>query len=538
MHQSSQPADGDLTLFSAVEIAVRIRSGALSAAAVLEAFLARQAAINPHLNAIVTPLADQARATARSVDQARERGETLGSLAGVPMTVKDCFDLIGSPSTLGIGRRRTLLATSEGPVIERLRSAGAVIVGKTNVPQIMLMYETENSAFGRTPHPERDERGAGGSSGGEAAAVAARLSAVGLGSDLLGSIRQPAHACGIHGFKPTMQRASLLGTSGAVRGLESIVSQPGPMARHVCDITAVSRVLLAEPYDDVFVRPLPWREPQDVDVRGLRIGVWEEDRLFRPAQAVRRAVREAAEALAAAGAEVVPFAMPEVETGFRLCLQLLASGAAANVRRALDGEAPIPTVALTLRAWEMSPALRRIVTSVYDLMGQPWRAQLIRWCRNGSAAEYWRLVEERREWVRRVTTAWRTAQLDAIIAPPHGLPALLRGTSAETILAGSYSFVINLLGAASGTVAATRVRPGEETERPESNELIQRTARQVELGSAGLPIGVQVAALPGRDEICLAVMQALETHFSARPDYPPNSVPVATPSPVAQSSRG
>src|SRR5690606_33603397 len=117
-----------------------------------------------------------------------------GPLAGVPMTVKDSFDVVGTPTTIGIGKRRGILAQSEGPVVERLRRAGAVLVGKTNVPQIMLSFETDNRAFGRTPHPERADRSPGGSSGGEAAAVAARMSAVGLAGDLLGSVRQPVHA--------------------------------------------------------------------------------------------------------------------------------------------------------------------------------------------------------------------------------------------------------------------------------------------------------------------------------------------------------
>lgn len=524
MHTPATRSD-DLTLLPAVEVAARIKAGTLSSGEVTEAYIARQTATQARYNAVVMPLHDQARAAARAVDIARHRGESLGPLAGVPITIKDCFEMIGVPSTLGIGRRTHVLATDEGPVIERLRRAGCVILGKTNVPQIMLMYETENRAFGLTPHPERADRGCGGSSGGEGAAVAARLSAAGIGTDLLGSIRQPAHVCGIHGFKPTMNRASLLGCVSAIRGLEAISSQPGPMTRNMADMIAFSRLLLEEPYDDVYTKPCGWREPSTIDVSKLRIGVWEEDEIFRPSPAVRRAVRESADALSRLGADVRPFHMPEVETAFRLCLELLASGAAANVRRMLDGEKPIPPVRLSLQAWEASPTTRRIAAAFYDKIGQPWRAKLVRWCRGCPTSDYWLQVQERREYVRRTTASWRKAGFDAILAPPHGLPALLRGTSPQAIPAGAYAFVFNLLGSACGTVAATRVRPGEETERPRSKEQIEHTARQVELGSAGLPVGVQVAALPGDDDVCLAVMQALETHFASQPDFPPQSVP-------------
>ena len=456
----------------------------------------------------------------------RQRGERLGPLAGVPITIKDSFDVVDTPSTLGIGRRRDRLAAHEGPIVERLRRAGAVIVGKTNVPQIMLMYETDNRAFGRTLHPENAERGPGGSSGGEAAAVAARLSAAGLGSDLLGSLRQPAHACGIHTFKPSIYRATALGSINTLGGMEAIVGQPGPLARHMVDVETLTRVMLEEPFDDPYTTFIPWRDSSTVEVSKLRVGVWDDDPMFRPSPAVRRAVQEAAEGLRAAGAEVVPFSPPDSEEAFRLCLSLLAAAGGDNIRHWLDGERPTSSVARMLRIWGMPSQLRSALCHTFDALGQPWRAKIVRWSRRCSTSDYWKLVLDRKNYVRRALAAWRASKVDAVLTPPHGLPALRHATASDTITAAVYQFVPSLLGVPCGAVAATRVRPGEESDRPSNKEHVGKIARLVEHGSAGLPVGVQVMGLPNRDDVVLATMQELERHFAAKPDYPPATLRV------------
>jgi Asp-tRNA(Asn)/Glu-tRNA(Gln) amidotransferase A subunit family amidase len=505
----------------AVEIAAQVRSGGLAAIDVTEAYLERIERLNPQIKAICFRTDDEARRTARQIDEARTRGERLGPLAGVPTSIKDCFDLLGTPTTLGIGSRRHCVPTEEGPVVRRLRAAGAVFVGKTNVPQIMLSYETVSSLGGRTTHPERADRSCGGSSGGEAAAVGARFSAVGLGSDLLGSIRQPAHVCGIHGFKPTTQRCSMRGVGTVLLGMEALVSQPGPLARHVADVEAFMNVLVDGDDDcDPYCMPVPWRSPDEVDIAKLRIGVWEEDPMFVPSPAIRRAVREAADELSRAGAEVVPFALPESERAWRLSLAVLAASGGAGARRMLAGESPIPMVARALRVWGMSPAVRAVVTAMAERMGQPWQAKLIRICRNTSAAGYWELVRDRKEYVRDTASLLAKHRIDAVIAPPHGLPALLHGTSSETLTAGVFSFVPNLLGLPCATLSATRVRPGEESVRPKTRELSQSTAWRVEQGSTGLPVGVQIASLWWREDVCFALMRRLEAYFKTREDYP------------------
>ena len=510
-----------LTTLSAVEIAAAVRDGRLSACDVTAAHVARIEALNPRLKAVYWPLFDEARRTAASIDARCGRGEALGPLAGVPLLVKDAFATAGAPITLGIGARRGHTASVDGPLVAALRAADAVVIGRTNVPQLMLSFETENSAFGRTLHPERDDRGCGGSSGGDAAAVAAGLAPLSLASDLLGSIRQPAHVCGVHGFKPTMGRMSTIGGVNALTGMEGIVAQAGPIARTVADLEVAIDVLRRAGTSDPYVAPVPWGDAAAVDLGRLRVGLWNDDPLFTPSPAVVRATQEAAEALRAQGAEVVPFRPEQSERGWRLCLGLISAAGAGRARRLLAGEPPIPLVARALSVWNMPRAARSVLAASLDALGQPWRAKVVRASRATTVEAYWELIHDRREYVRAVTAQLDRERIDLLVAPPHGLPALLRGTSAEVLPAAVYSFLPNLLGLPCGTVAATRVRPDEETRRPESRERVQALARRNELQSAGLPVGVQICARLWRDDVCLAAMRAVEAHFAKNEDYPP-----------------
>ena len=531
----AQNSRDEITSLSAVAVADAVRSGQLSATEVAEAYLQRVAEKNPHINAIVAPLYDEALATARKIDTARTQGEPLARLAGVPITIKESFDVLGTPTTLGIAARNPYRATTEGPIVRQLRAADAVIIGKTNVPQYMLSSDTDNFVYGLTRHPERGDRGPGGSSGGESAAVSARMSAIGLGSDLLGSIRQPAHACGIHGFKPTMPRFSMVGARNCLGGMEAIIAQPGPLARNMCDVKAFMEVLAHTndvPHHDVYHHgndpyavPFAWRDPAQVDVARLRVGLWETDPMFTPSPAIRRVVRQAGDILRRAGAEVVPFQPYDSEQGWLLCLQLISASGAANVRRILDGDRPNVNVARSIQVWGMRDWQRNLLSAILERLGQPWRAKALRYCRGCNAAEYWGLVQKRKDYVREATAQLHRERIDVMLAPVNGLPALLHRTSNEILPSYVYAFVPSLLGIPCGTVAASRVRPGEDTERPLSKELVAATARRIDDGSVGLPVGVQVAGRLWRDDVTLAVMQVLEDGFRQEHDYPPATGP-------------
>ncbi len=195
---------------------------------------------------------------------------------------------------------------------EPLREAGCVFLGKSNVSQLLIFHESVNPFFGRTLNPHNPERTPGGSSGGEAAAIAAYGSPVGLGTDIGGSIRVPAHFCGIAGLKPTVDRLSVLGSGTSMPGQEFVRGQLGPLARTVDDLLTMMRILDPEKASrlDPRVPPLPLGDPEQIHVSGLRIGYFWEDGILAPSQAVQRAVQHVANVLQEAGATLVPFRPP------------------------------------------------------------------------------------------------------------------------------------------------------------------------------------------------------------------------------------
>jgi fatty acid amide hydrolase len=194
----------DTIHLSASELARAVKTGDLSAVEIVDAHIDRIEQVNPALNAVVIPMFDEARAQAKAADKMRARGEPLGRLHGVPVTVKEQYKVRGTQTTLGATNKIGNVYDDEGPLVTKLRAEGAIILGKTNIIQTLLAYESDNRVYGRTNNPWDLERSPGGSSGGDAAIVAAGGAPLALAGDLGGSVRIPPHSCGVHGFKPTM----------------------------------------------------------------------------------------------------------------------------------------------------------------------------------------------------------------------------------------------------------------------------------------------------------------------------------------------
>ena len=270
----------------------------------VEHFVARLKAVNSKLNAVTADLSESARKAAEDVDKALARGEKLGPLAGVPVTIKECFDLAGTASTFGLPSRRDEIESKDDPYVAAWRAAGAIPIAKTNVPQLMIYTETDNPLYGRTNNPWDLERSCGGSSGGEAAVIAAGASPLGLGNDIGGSLRIPAAFCGITSIRPTAGRTPDQCAHGLPTGQTGIVSQVGPMARHVEDLVLGLRVL-DRARDPFLVPGAELGDPSAVDISRLRFATFTDDGEFPVAPAVRRAVAEAAGFLTTAGAKEV-----------------------------------------------------------------------------------------------------------------------------------------------------------------------------------------------------------------------------------------
>jgi fatty acid amide hydrolase len=511
----------EVTRLTASEIAAEIAAGRLSARAVVDAYIDRIQAVDGRLNAVVVPLFDEARAAARKADEEQALGRSLGPLHGVPVTIKECFHVAGTPSTLGVERLRDWRAAVDSPLVRQLRSSGAIVLGKTNVPQLMLLHEVDNPVYGRTNNPWNLERGPGGSSGGEAAIIAAGGSPWGLGSDLGGSIRQPAHSCGICGLKPTTGRLTGAGKRSNFRGMEAIGVQPGPMARSVADLELMLHTLLPLGAEDDFqVMPVPLGRAADVSLPQLRVGVWQDDGFFSAAPGLRRAVSEAAAALCSAGATVVEFSPPDVAQVVRWYFGILSADGGADFRRTLGRGAVDWRIRRLLRLGALPAIGRKHLSTFLQLAGQRRLADLVSAAGRTTADRYWQLTAARADYTNRFIAALDEARLDACLCPPHALPAMRHGSTGDLPSAASYCFLPNLLNMPAGVVAATRVRPGEESDRPPSRDKVDQAAIAVERGSAGLPVGVQVFGRHWREDVVLAVQAVLEAHFKRQADFP------------------
>jgi Asp-tRNA(Asn)/Glu-tRNA(Gln) amidotransferase A subunit family amidase len=285
-------------------MAEMIRERRLSPVELMDAHYRQIACHNPQVNAFVVLLEEQARASAKRAEDAVMRGEPLGSLHGVPVTVKDSFDMIGLPTLCGSKFRLGHRAAADATAVSRLRSSGAIVVGKTNCPEFLSNYETDNYITGRTNNPWNLEYTPGGSSGGESAAIAAFCSAGGIGSDGGGSVRIPAHFCGIAGLKPTPGRISAAGHFPVISHPGGLLGVAGPMARSAEDVRRLFTVLAGYDSQDPFSAPVPFRTP---DVAGMRIGLMEQFSEVPVQPEIRTAVQSAARTLEQIGFKVEPF---------------------------------------------------------------------------------------------------------------------------------------------------------------------------------------------------------------------------------------
>src|SRR6266545_290017 len=520
---SPRTAEDSLVHLSANQMARLVAAREVSANELVEAHVRRIEAVNPSLNAVVIPLFEQARAQAAAADAARGRGDERGVLHGVPITVKESFDVVGTPTSAGVTRQAEQLASDDGPLVWRLREAGAILLGKTNVAQLLLYQETDNPLHGRTNNPWDPDRSPGGSSGGEAAIIAAGGSPLGLGSDIGGSLRVPAHFCGIHSLKPTRERLTRRGSFDGrmFPGETAIVGQAGPLARSVEDLGLAMRALVGEgDRDDPSVPPVALRDPAGGELGGLRIGMFSDDGLFPVSPGVRRAVEEASRVLADLGAEVEEFPPPNPEEAFALYYGILSADGGGWVKEWL-GESPVDrrVRALILLARLPRP-VRAAAVVVARTLGQAGLTLVTRSMGRRSTEEYWGLVERWERYQLRFLAAMAERGIDALICPPHPLPALTHGATHDLGTAGTYATLFNLLGMPAGVVSVTRVTPGEESDRPAPKDRALSAARKVETGSSGLPVGVQVVARHWREDLVLALMAALEEEFRVKPDYP------------------
>ncbi|HEX6254523.1 MAG TPA: amidase [Euzebyales bacterium] len=312
----------ELWRMSATELAGAIRSRQASSREVIEAHLGRIGAVNPAINAVTVVLDERALEAARAADRAVVANHEPPPLHGVPFTVKENIDLVGTPTTIGLKALAEAYPQRDAPVVERMRAAGAIPIGRTNCPALAVRWHTDNELRGATVNPWDRSRTPGASSGGEAAAVASGMSPLGLGNDGLGSLRWPAQCCGVAALKPTLGRIPHATSAPAGEPIgPQLTTVQGPMARRVADLRTALEVLAGPTWRDPWSVPAPLRGP--APAAPARVAVVVDPAGHGTAAQVRAGVRKAADTLAAAGYGLDEVEPPSIDLAARTLLDML-----------------------------------------------------------------------------------------------------------------------------------------------------------------------------------------------------------------------
>ncbi len=455
----------DVCSLSGIAQARLIRSGEISATELIEAHLQRIEKVNPCLNAVAEVLEETALQSAAHVDRERAQGNPLPPLAGVPFSVKDSIEVEGKVCTAGtLGRKFAAPSSQDATVVARLRAAGAIPIARTNLPDLLFAFESDNLIRGRTNNPYDFSRTSGGSSGGEAALIAACGSPFGLGSDAAGSVRLPAHFCGIASIKPTSGRLPRTGHVPPPGGWIETLWQIGPMARRVEDLSAMMSLLAAPDGRDHTVVAMPFRDPAEARMKDLRIAFFTDNGIV-PADAETTAVvQQAAVSLQREVNRIEERRPPGLEESYDLEMQMIGPDGGDALRAYLAAIGSAHTHPL-LDGW-----LKKL---------EPFRTTL------DGFAEYWAALDRFRARMFAFLENY-----DAILSPVCPQAALPHGRSIEepTFRGFSYTMTHNLTG-----WPAAVVRCGQT--------------------ATGLPIGVQIAAHPWREDVALRIAAHLESAF-------------------------
>jgi Asp-tRNA(Asn)/Glu-tRNA(Gln) amidotransferase A subunit family amidase len=460
----------DLVYSSLIEMAAMVRARKISPVELVEAQLERIERLNPRLNAFVAVDSERARSQAKvaeAVSTSRSTKGALGALHGVPITIKSSVDVADLPSECGSRLRKGFSPAEDATLVTRLRTAGAIVLGNTNVPEFLMAYETDNLLYGRTCSPWDLARTPGGSSGGEAAAIAAGCSAGGVGSDGGGSIRIPAHYVGICGLKPTPGRIPSTGHYPPSGGPFVQLGVVGPMARTIPDVTRLFEVMAGpDPGDPASAPVLLRRWPED-EIRKLRVAYFEDDGVTPTTPETSAAVRTAADALRQQGFQVEAWRPENLERIWQLWWNLFGPGIQMAMAPTLEGrEAELSPLFREFRAWVTAEK----PLSATDLLNTLLMRDALR-------------------------TAFlaKMEKFPILLCPVCAIPAFrhcernwtIGGRKLEYLKAMSYSQWFNLLGNPAAVVP-------------------------VATSPEGLPIGVQIVGRPWEEEAVLAVASKIE----------------------------
>ncbi len=476
----------DPCLSTATSVAKRLHAGEFSAVELLQAHLARLQRLNPALNAVVVVQEEVALQRARQADEARAKGQNWGPLHGLPMTIKEAFDWVGSPTTQGYEAHRNNIASSNALTVQRLLDAGAVIYGKTNVPVALADWQSFNPVYGTSNNPWNLARSPGGSSGGSAAALAAGLSMLELGSDIGSSIRNPAHYCGVWGHKPTWGVVPMAGHElpGDV-GVDAIdIGVGGPLARSAHDLTLALDVLTSplSAYGPMGRTPTQWRDAGRAP-RQMRVALMADDPRAEVDAEVKNALLALADFLCKSGVQVDTEARPvDSETAWRVYVN--------HLRGALCGQLTEANHAKALQEAALCTGPRSEFPAAH-------------WKGFTQSHREWLLIEDERHRLRQKWAAF-FERFDLLICP----------VAATTAMAHNHQ-----------GYRWERMIPVNGKPQPSTTQLfwagypgvvgLPATAVPLGLAADGLPVGAQLVGPAFGDPVCLRFARWLEEVYRA-----------------------
>ncbi len=458
----------ELTLYSVTKLGELIRDRAISPVELIEAFLFRIEQLNPKLNAIVT-LAPDVLVKAKEAETTVMRGEAVGPLHGVPLTVKDTIETAGLRTTSGSPMRADFIPEHDAPAVASLKASGAIILGKTNPAEMAMDYTADNPVFGHTNNPYDLSRTPGGSSGGEAAAIASCMSPAGLGSDLAGSIRIPSHFCGIAGFKPATTSVPAAGQFPPSAGPYSLGAAIGPMARRVEDLHLLFNLLARRQWEPSVSRANSLPDARAA-MRRWRVVWYADDEVSPVSIETRNAVERAALALAEAGLVVEECRPPGLERGYDLWLKLFSRASVVQLRQVYMGHEK-----------QGGEFVRWRLATADDVLPPTLDEYINFWMERD------RLRQELLNWMN--STPLIVAPVGATHAIEHGARRVqIESQSVGVFRAFSYAQTFNVFDLPSAVVPAA-------------------------FSKEGLPIGVQVIGRPLAENFVLAAAAIIEEAF-------------------------
>ncbi|KAJ4477352.1 amidase signature domain-containing protein [Lentinula aciculospora] len=521
------------------EIVSCIEKGDWTAREVVEAYIAQAAKAHIATNCLTEVVFQQALKRAEELDAEYAVTKKLrGPLHGVPFSAKDQFDIAGFDTSIGFTTWTNKPAATDAVLVDQLVSLGAIPIAKTNVPQTMFSFECSNPLWGRTTNPYNSNYTCGGSSGGEAALLAMDGSALGIGSDIGGSLRIPAAYCGVYCLKPSIGRVSKAGAHSSNPAFEGIRSVAGPMARNVNDLQLFCKAIFGlqdKTHLDYNFVPMPYRQIDTLKV--LKFGYYTSDGFAKASPAAARAVMETVQALKRQGHECLEIELPDVSDCLEIYLALVSADGYKRMISPLGPDPMEPSLILPVYGSRIPSLLRKFgAWFIGTILGDKSFAKFIRASRIKTVYETNHWTDRRNKWnVMFYEKVWNKYGLDGIICPVQAMPQIPHGGSSTVNSLVVSTALYNLVDSPVGIVPVTHVEAHKDqiTEAwssPDSRErsvLMEKRLYTVakpmydSKGMDQMPASVQIVGRKWEDEKVLAMMAVVDDALGTNRGFGP-----------------